>query len=157
MKFSARTEMAEAPEPLFAALADFAGWEAKARRHGIEVERIKGGVMPAVGALWAVHFVYRGRGRHTRAELTNFDAPRTLAFSGQSGGFTYSVDARLVPLARQTTRLLLDFEIQPRTLAARILLQTARLGRARLNARFQHRTDALGRLILAHAQEMRAK
>jgi hypothetical protein len=53
----------------------------------------------------------------------------------------------LVALSRQHTRLHAEFEIRPRSLGARLMIQSAKLGRASLNSRYNKRIAALARNI----------
>jgi hypothetical protein len=57
----------------------------------------------------------------------------------------------LVALSRQRTRLYAEFEIRPRSLGARLMVQSAKLGRASLNTRYSKRIAALARDIEARA------
>ena len=53
--------------------------------------------------------------------------------------FHMTVEASVVALSRLRSRLLLVVELQPRTMKARLLLQTARLSKARLDKNFSDR------------------
>jgi len=147
MKLSGRTDIEVAATDVFAVLTDFVHFEKVALRQGAEVERTDRLRGYGVGSTWNVHFRYRGKGRHLVAELTALEPLRALSFQGKSGGFEFTISMTLLPLAQKLTRLSVDLDVRPRTLAARIILQTAKLGRARIEQRFSSRTEAFGRYL----------
>lgn len=147
MKLSAHTDLATTVNEAFAVLSDFVQFEKIALRQGAEVERTDSLRGYGIGSTWSAHFRFRGKARHLVTELTQLEPPRVLGFRGKSNGFEFSVVLSLLPLAQHITRLNVDVDVRPRTLAARIVLQTAKLGRARIEQRFVSRIAAFGRFL----------
>ncbi len=75
-----------------------------------------------------------------------------IDYEGQSNSFLLSGAVALTPLPRERTRLHLTLEFRPRNLGARLLLQSARLGRARLESRLGDRLAELAALLEAGAR-----
>ncbi|MCY4178932.1 MAG: SRPBCC family protein [Litoreibacter sp.] len=139
MKFSTKEDIEIPVEDLFEILSDFDGFERVAMRRGAEVIRATGTQPVSEGQVW--HFQARFRGR-----LRVFDV--TLATLEQSERFIYeavsdAVKARfvmeLVSLSRKRTRLRVELDVRPKTLPARIVMQSAKLARSTLNRRYKTR------------------
>lgn len=138
MKFSTREDIEVPIEKVFARITDFDAFERRAMRQGAEVQRR--GVGPVgVGTVWDVSFVFRGRARKVTAELTTCDSPTTLAFESMFDGLDILTEVDLIALSQSRTRISVAVEMKARTMTARLLIQTLKLGRARLAKRFKAR------------------
>ena len=94
--------------------------------------------------------MWRDSPRQVWLEVTRFDRPSHIVLEGHSDLFNLSIAMTLVPLSRVRTRLLFETEIRPRTMRARLLLQTARLGKAQLDRKYDQRiADFLSHLHAA--------
>lgn len=62
--------------------------------------------------------------------------------SGLSDSFDIVVDMTVVALGRNRSRLIFETEIRPRNMRARLMLQTAKLGKGQLDRKFTRRIDA---------------
>ena len=62
-----------------------------------------------------------------------------MAFSGSSDQFSLSILMTVVALAPSKSRLIFEVDVQPRGMKARLLLQTAKLGKAQLDRKFAQR------------------
>jgi hypothetical protein len=142
MKLSTRKDIDASVAEVFAALTDFTALEKLALRQGADVRRLDSLPEAGPGSSWAVDFAYRGKKRQVKSTITTYEPPRRLGISGSSGGFDFVMNARLVSLSRANTRLGVEFDIRPRTFAARLLLQTLKLGKSRLESRFAARVDS---------------
>lgn len=147
MKLTARKDIDAPASHVFVALADFTSYEKIALRHGAEVQRTDELAEPGAGAAWTLRFPYRGRQRQVSSRVAVFDPPRRLCLDGESGGFDFTVTASLLPLSRSQTRLGIEFEFRARTFASRVLLQTLKLGKSRLQSRFDARIDDFAALL----------
>ena len=139
-----RNQDVEAPVAfVYAALCDFDHWERAAMRRGAEVTRLDTLAVPGPGMTWSVGFDYRGRRRTVDLRLTGLEAAQTLAFTGQGASMNGKALLDLVEMGPKRTRLVITIEVEARTLAARLLLQSLKFASARINRRFEARTAQL--------------
>jgi hypothetical protein len=143
MKLSTRKDINASAGDVFAALTDFAAFEKLAMRQGAEISRLDGLPRAEAGASWKIDFAYRGKMRSVNSTVGTYEVPRRLGINGKSGSFDFVLNANLVPLSRGQTRLGVEFDIRPRTFAARLLLQTLKLGKSRLQNRFAARVETV--------------
>ena len=149
MKIALKHDVALTAGQAFAAATDFAEHERAARRRGVQVTRTDRLPAPGPGAAWNIVFRLRGRERQMETTLTALDPPRQAVFGGSSQHLTIALVFAVVPLARDRSRLLADLDLRPRTLRGRVMIQSARLARGRiertLRARFEQFAEALAR------------
>ena len=137
MKFSTRRDVDLPADRLFDAAADFNHIERMLVRRGVRVQRVD----PAHGSpmAWDLTFDYRGRTRELSLAVTRFDRPELLEMSGHSDAFDLTLAATVVALSRSRSRLNVEVEVKPRTLKSRLLLQTAKLSKSRIDGVFASR------------------
>lgn len=145
MKFSSKEDI-EAPIAIvFGMLSDFEVYERSAIRRGADVQRIGDHDVPHEGQSWAASFALRGKERTARVELTRYAPPTEMVFESTSGGLFTTLDLELVALAPKRTRISVDFEIKPRTLPARLFVQSMKLAKSNLTKRFKLRVAEYAR------------
>ncbi|MBD3786977.1 MAG: SRPBCC family protein [Sphingomonadales bacterium] len=149
MKFSSREDIAAPAEFVFDQLADFSAFEEMAVARGVEIRRKDSRTSPGRGLKWEIAFSFRGKARKIDAEVTRYDRPDRLEYQGQSPSFELVMEVSLVALTRARTRMQMGLEVKPRTLGARLMVQSAKLGRSKLDARFAKRIAGFARLIEA--------
>lgn len=137
MKFSTKEDITAPIDRVFAEVSEFGTFERALLRRGIEVERVDKLTEPAVGMTWKSRFPYRGKTRELVSELVGFEAPERLAIQTEMTGLDGWLSLELVPLSLRQTRMAVQLELKPRTLPARLMLQTLRLSKARLTRRFK--------------------
>lgn len=118
-------------------------------RRGADVNRTDKLRAPGVGMTWQARFAWRGRERQLRVRLQEL-TPQTvlgLEFEGPSVEGTLRVE--LVELAAKRTRMLMQVELKPRTLAARLFVQSMRLAKGRVQRRYDARLATIAREIEA--------
>lgn len=136
MKFSTRHDTDLPPDRLFDLVSDFPRLEKLLMRRGASVRRIDPSAEPGVGMAWEVGFDWRGRRRDLRLDLTRFDRPETVALSGQGESFSLRFTMTVIALTRQKSRLMAELELRPQNMRARLILQTAKLGKTQLDQRY---------------------
>ncbi len=141
MKFSTKEDIEAPADLIFDAMSDFAAFERSAMRQGAEVTRVDPVADIGAGMTWSLRFPIRGKMRRAVCELEQFDPPAGLRCRIESTAFEGSLTLGLVALSRSRTRLGVQLEVKPRTLAARLLMQTARLNRASYTRRFEGRVQ----------------
>ena len=137
MKFSTRRDVDLPADRLFDAAADFNHIERMLVRRGVRVQRAD----PAQGSpmAWDLSFDWRGRARELSLTVTRFDRPELLEMRGHSDAFELTLAAAVVALSRSRSRLNLEVEVKPRSLKSRLLLQTAKLSKSRIDRVFADR------------------
>lgn len=151
MKFSNRVDVAAPAEFVFDQLSDFATFERMALRKGVALRRLDTLKSPGAGMSWDIGFKLRGRARQMIADVSRFERPEQIDCEGTSQGFHLSLTLALMELSKSRTRLTTGLEIRPRTLGARLLLQSAKLGRSNLDRRYDDRVRAFARMIESRA------
>lgn len=138
MKFSTREDIEAPMSYVYGRVSDFAAFERRALRQGIEVNR-RAAAAPDVGAIWDIAFQFRGRARKVQAELTKLEPDQALEIKSQSDGLTADTQVELIALSVSRTRILVSFELKAKTLTARLLLQSLKLAKSKMTKRFKSR------------------
>jgi hypothetical protein len=144
MKFSAKTDINAGLNAAFAGIADFDAYERFALRAGAEITRVDALTTPGPGLMWALRIVFRGKVLKINIELMDYDPPNMLQFTGGSDGYEADVRVELMALSARETRVTVSADVKPKTLAARLVLQSARLTKGALNKRFRRRIVQFG-------------
>ncbi len=126
-------------EEAFERLADFEAHRHQALRRGIEVARTDDLGRIAPGTSWELRFTYRSRPRLLRARLEGFTPPEGFVLVGRSGGISTRLELELMAQAARRTRMRVGLELRPRTLPARLIVQSLKLRKARLDQKFAAR------------------
>ncbi|EIE51131.1 DNA polymerase III subunit gamma/tau [Salipiger aestuarii] len=137
MELSTREDIEAPLDQVFGLATSFERLERQAMRHGIEVTRVSpDGATPDQGLSWRASFYYRGKAREADIALTRFDPPNTMVYTATSGGLDAVTTIDFVPLSPMRTRVGLKVEVLPRTLSARLLVQSLKLARGNIEKRF---------------------
>lgn len=147
MKLSTREDIEAPIARVFQALTDFDYWERAAMRRGADILRLTTATDPAPGMQWQVGFSYRGRPRKVTVHLDSLVPATAMAFSGLSPSIEGELQIDLVEMSPHRTRMALALEMRPRTLAARLFLQSLKLAKGRIDKRFKTRAADLAALI----------
>ncbi|MCA0044389.1 SRPBCC family protein [Celeribacter litoreus] len=139
MKFSTRKDIEAPAEYVFAQITDFDAFERQAMRRGVELTRKSPAQARGVGASWVLKVPFRGKVRDMTAEITEMDAPNVLKGLAVSGGLNMEMTAELVPLSPRRTRLTFGYDVRPKSLTARILVQSVKFAKGTLQKRFEKR------------------
>ncbi len=143
MKLAAKSDV-EAPAPfVFAQLADFEGWERAAMRRGAEVIRTDNLRSSAPGMTWDTMFNYLGKDRRATIRLDALSPTTHLALSGKAAPVDGVLTIDILDLGAKRTRIEVRLEVKPKTIAARIFVQSLRLARSRVERSFAQRVDQL--------------
>ena len=143
MHFSSRTDIEAPIEFVFETLSDFEGWERAALRRGADVSRIDKLKMPGPGMAWNGRFRFRGKPREIEIQLTEIERNARMAFAAASTMFQATIEAELVRLAANRTRLVAHLTVKPMTLGARLVLQSVKLAKGKAQHRLNKRMAQL--------------
>ncbi len=146
MKLSTREDIEAPIGYVFERISDFAGFERRALRQGIDVSCHDDGAAQ-VGTCWDIAFEFRGRPRRVKAELVKLDPEHGIEVESQSDGLMATTQVELVALSSTRTRVLVSFDMRAKTLTARLLLQSLKLAKAKMTNRFKSR-------VLDYAENM---
>jgi uncharacterized protein YndB with AHSA1/START domain len=155
MKLSGRTDVQAPVEFVFDAISDFDFWERAALRRGAEVTRTDKLRQPAPGMSWMIRFGWRGRERQMHVVLKKLERPQVLAIEGDSPSVEGVASIELVALSATRVRLLVQTTIKPRTLAARLFVQSMRLARGKVAARYDKKLRQLATIIEQRYEDSR--
>ncbi|CAM3340895.1 hypothetical protein SAMN04488021_1569 [Paracoccus aminovorans] len=139
MKFSTRQDTDLPADALFRAVGNFPCIERMLVRRGATVRRQDAMAEPGVGMGWQIGFDWRGRRREFDLAVTGYAPPEVIALEGVSDQFNLSIRMTVVALTRSKSRLIFETDVQPRGMKARLLLQTAKLGKSQLDRKFAER------------------
>jgi len=142
MKFSAKEDIEAPIEFVFDQVTDFTAFERSALRRGAEVQRVDTLTVPGPGMKWDAAFNLRGRRREVNIELLSIDRPNGLVVGSRSPLMGGELVLDLVALSRGRTRMSVEIEMTPKTLSARLLVQSLKLAKNTLSKRFRKRVAA---------------
>lgn len=137
MKFASKEDIEAPIEQVFAVLAEFEAYERSAIRRGAEVRRINDISPPRAGITWAASFNMRGKRRDVELELVDYDPPQAMRFEADSQGLDGVLDLELVALSPKRTRMAVSLDLTPKTLSARLFMQSLKLAKTTLTKRFK--------------------
>ncbi|MEB8387989.1 SRPBCC family protein [Rhodobacteraceae bacterium KMM 6894] len=139
MKFSTREDIEAPIEYVFSQVSDFPGLERSALRRGAEVQRVDDIDGTGPGMIWDTAFELRGKRRKAQIELVEIDPPHTMRFVSRATSIHGEMSVDLVAMSRGRTRLTLEGELTPQTLAARLIMQSLKLAKSSVTKRFEVR------------------
>ncbi|OOY10409.1 SRPBCC family protein [Thioclava sp. F36-7] len=141
MKLSTRTDISAPAGFVFERLADFGSFERVAMRRGITLKRLDTLSEPGAGMSWDIGFRFRGKQRQMITDVKHFEVPELIVYEGVSNSFEAVMDFDLTDLSKTRTRLQVGLDLRPRSLGARLMIQSAKLGKGNLERRFKERID----------------
>ncbi|HEY9038226.1 MAG TPA: SRPBCC family protein [Roseovarius sp.] len=139
MKFEAREDIEAPIDHVFSQVSNFGALERNLLRRGADVQRTTDKIPPASGIAWDTAFDMRGKRRHMHLELTIYEPPTLMRFAATSRSLDCDVRVELVALSRGRTRMALAADLKPRTMSARLMVQSLKLARTNVTKRFEMR------------------
>ena len=148
MKFVAKEDVALPQKVLFEIMADFQMFERVAIRRGVEVTR-SGSIAAADGLKWDCTFEFRGRDRTACVRLAEFSDPEKMVFFITNPALDNRVEITVSALSKKQSRFHVSTVLEPKTLTARLLVQSMKLARSKYNKRFQKRVAEVAKELVA--------
>ena len=139
MKFSTKEDVEAPIDAVFEMLCDFESFERSAMRRGAEVQRVDQLKVPGPGMTWRVAFDLRGKRREMELEMVTFDRPDEMVLESTSPGLLGQMRFELMALSRDRTRVLVELEVKPLNLSARLLVQSLKLAKNSLTRKYKLR------------------
>jgi carbon monoxide dehydrogenase subunit G len=147
MKLSGRTDIGAPVAFVFGALSDFEGWERSAMRRGADVHRTDKLRTPGAGMTWQARFAWRGRERQLQIRLLKLEPTQQISVGFDGPAVEGVLNIELVELSAKRTRMMMQVEIKPRTLPARLFIQSMKLARGRTMKKYEARLQSIARDI----------
>jgi uncharacterized protein YndB with AHSA1/START domain len=135
MDFTADRIVAAPIGAVFAALTDFDRLAAEAEARGARATRSDTLAAPGAGMAWRIDYTMRGSARRALAQVTTWQPPDGLALAAQSNMLMIAATVGLTAPGPGRTRVQVAISVGARNLPGKILLQSLRLGRGKLDAR----------------------
>lgn len=160
MKLTSRQDIQAPIAAVYAQITDIAQFERLAVRRGAELERAdklgtpEGGA--AVGMTWRARFPFRGKPRKMTVKLAEVVENSHLQATIDSPSLEGTAQMELVSLSPTRTRLTLITDVKPKTLTARLVLQSMRLGKGRVQRRFDQAAAKLAKILEERSRETSA-
>lgn len=145
MDFSAKEDIEVPLDQVFGKISNFNQIERMAIRRGVDVQRTDKMADPGPGMGWKAGFSFRGKPREADITLTDYEPPTVMRFTSVSAGLNVEADIELVALSRNRTRVHMRIGLRPQTLSARLLVQSLKLARGRIDRKLSRRLAAFGR------------
>lgn len=124
---------------VYRSLTDFEAWETAAMRRGAEVARTDTLTKPGPGMSWRVKFDFKGRARTLLLRLAEADPGNRVRFTADSPSVGGDMDIELMELSPRRTRMTVRGEVSPKTLAARIFVQSMKIAKGKVQRRYEQR------------------
>ena len=145
MKFSTREDIEAPLDHVFAKVSNFDSFERSMLRRGVKISRSRSEVVQ--GTTWRAEFRFRGKQRELDLTLGAIDPDAGYQIDFTSSGLAGQSKVELVPLSPIRTRLMVETTLSPKTLAARLLVQSLKLAKANLTKRYKNRIANLAEEI----------
>ena len=139
-------------EQVFRALSDFDSLERLAARRGLEVVRNSDGDVQE-GMKWSLKYRLRGKDRTLNMVLDKFQPSTFLAVDADGGGVSGRFEIELVALSPKMTRMAVQVDMAATTLPGRLLLQSVKLARGKVEQKFAERMSKFAEMIEARLSD----
>ena len=153
MKFSSKEDVEAPIAQVFDLISEFDVYERKAIRRGIEVQRTDTRPAPGVGSSWHAKFDLRGKRREIDVVVSAFDRPDSIHFASDTQGLQGVVTFELMPLSPNRTRMAIEVDLKPKTLSARLLVQSIKLAKKSLVKKFKLRVAEFAKTLEERAAQ----
>lgn len=157
MKLISKTDLEAPADFVYAQLADHPAWEREALRRGVEIERPADAPPSGVGASWRIQVPFRGKPRKGLLRVAQMEPGQNLAFTLEGQAIQGSALIEVMALSARRSRLRVTLDVKPKTLSARLFINTLRLAKSRVQARFDKRVVQLAARIEGNHAEARAR
>ena len=147
MQFEFSEEIYAPIEHVFATLSRFSEFESQARQRGVKIQRTDDAATYGVGSTWDITAKYHGRKRDFTLTLKEFATPQKMRFLTHSPAVESDLTIHLTALAEDETQVDVDATLKPKTLAARLMLQSLKLAKGRIRRNLTKRVATFVREI----------
>lgn len=139
MKLRTKEDIEAPLEFVYAALSDFDYWERAGMRRGADISRTDKLRTPGAGMGWKVAFDYHGKARNLAISLMAMEPDQRLTFDAVGKPAAAGLDIEMAEMGPKRTRVVVEIDIKPKTLAARMFMQSLRLAKAKVQRKYEVR------------------
>lgn len=132
MKFKVAEDVDAPIGFVFERMTDFSQFEADVKRRGADLRRVGNWTQIAEGVQWRGAVQVRGKKRKIEAELTDLVPNESAKVDITVGGMEAVYQMAFIALSPEVTRVATELDLKPRTLTARLIIQTLKLARGRV-------------------------
>ncbi|WP_128253332.1 SRPBCC family protein [Falsirhodobacter deserti] len=137
MKFTSTGDINAPTEYVFARMSDFEAWERSIRKRNTVATRSPGPIQP--GTTWNAQFRLRGAMRNMTVTLVSVDPGRQIRLALADPSLDVDIVLDLLALAPEQSRVVATLDLRPRNLTARLLVQSLRLARTKVQGQLDQR------------------
>lgn len=152
MKLTTRQDIEAPQDVVYEKLTDFDQFERMAMRRGAEVERTDRLRERVPGMAWRMRFVFRGKPRKAVVRFVSADPGAALAYDVDSPSLDGAARIELVALSPRRTRMVIHLDVRPKTLAAKLMIQSMRLAKGRVQKKLDAASGKLANLVESQAK-----
>ena len=127
---------------VFAHMSSFTQFETEIRGRGADLTRVGNWTEAGLGVRWRGSVQVRGKMRKIEAEVAEWVPDDTIVTETTVGGMDARYQMTFIALSPEVTRVATELDLKPRTLTARLIIQTMKLARGRV---LQRMTATLAR------------
>ncbi|WJY22200.1 SRPBCC family protein [Fontisubflavum oceani] len=132
MKFKVAEDVDAPIGFVFERMTDFSQFEADVKRRGADLRRVGNWTRIAEGVQWRGAVQVRGKKRKIEAELAELVPDESAKVDITVGGMEAVYQMAFIALSPDVTRVATELDLKPRTLTARLIIQTLKLARGRV-------------------------
>jgi uncharacterized protein YndB with AHSA1/START domain len=143
MKLTTTQSFSQPPAHVFEALTDFEHFETLARARGAQVTRRDPAGQIARGSVWTSVFDWRGRERRLTTTLAGWAPGQSLRFDLASRPVDGELEIHLTPTESGGTEVETTLTLTPKTLPAKLAVQSLKLTRGRAQRRISNAINTL--------------
>ncbi len=132
MKFKAAEDVDAPIDFVSQRMCDFSQFEADVKGRGAELTRVGNWTEPSVGSRWRGSVQVRGKVRKIEAEVAELEPKDHALIDIAVGGMEAKYLMSFISLSPEVTRVAAELDLKPKTLTARLILQTMKLARGRV-------------------------
>ncbi|MCC1492226.1 SRPBCC family protein [Cognatishimia sp. F0-27] len=142
MKFTSTTQIAAAPEHVFALLSDCDWIEARARNSGLDPKRVPPDAAFAVGTAWQMRSEVHGVVRDISVVVQDCTEPVRIGFLARAGGVEFVTALALAPHGTGGTVATVTVDVLAKSLSAKVLMQPMKVAKAQIARKLDARIAA---------------
>ena len=141
MKFSARSDVRVPAEQVFAKFCDYQRHERAAMRRGVNLTRARTTNAFEPGLGWDAAVSFRGKIRKFNVELTDVQHNERIDYKIMGRSLKGAGSVEILALTPNKSRVAYTIEVRPKNFAARLLIQSLRVIKPKLNRKFKRRAQ----------------